>query len=61
MMEAIMMKRFRYLRHKIETVRWQFFADNPAGRRILALADKLRNCYPENRLIETIWYWCLPF
>lgn len=56
-----MMKRFRYLRHKIETVRWQFFADNPAGRRILALVDKLRNCYPENWLIETIWYWCLPF
>ena len=56
-----MMKLFHRLHHKIETVRWQFFADNPAGRKILALAEKLRNRYPENRLIETIWYWCLPF
>ena len=56
-----MMKRFRYLRYKIETVRWQFFADNPTGQRILALADKLRDRYPENRLIEAIWRWCLPF
>ncbi len=41
--------------------RWKFFAYNPVGGKVLNLVDRLHDKHPDNRIIQRVWLFCLPF